>query len=488
MGVPNNYLRLFTALAAPTCRHEAIEELASCLGADHLFIFIEDAELGILLPAPGFPQTLPGRQTWRAFLDHCVREEQHRAKISYPDANTTMQVYGLSATDGSVLALLGDDPFTERAAEAVLYLPLLAQALRGEQAGRAALEQAKAARAAAAQVNAIATALEATRVELVSALQAAAVANERLQHELTERRRAEGALKTLNESLEQHVAERTAELEEANAHLRIEIGERVRAENALEESNAALQQSNRELQNFAYVASHDLQEPLRKISSFAGLLMADYGEQLDETARFYVERMQDAAMRMSRLIRDLLAFSRIATQKQRFQPTDLNEIIADVLLDLEVRIKENGGRVEVDHLPCLQADPTQMRQLLQNLIGNALKFHRPEVPPVVRVHSIHEPCQGRRGQATQELRLLVEDNGIGFDEKYLDRIFSPFQRLHGQSAFEGTGMGLAICRHIAERHGGAITARSSPGEGTTFIVTLPCKPPPAPTASVVGLL
>ncbi|MFW5972963.1 MAG: CHASE domain-containing protein [Bacteroidota bacterium] len=233
-----------------------------------------------------------------------------------------------------------------------------------------------------------------------------------------------------------------------------------------------LERSNRELQDFAYVASHDLQEPLRKISTFTDLIIEEYGDRLDDDGREYLKRAKDAALRMSRLIKDLLAFSRIQTRTEPFRPVDLSDVVDDVLTDLDVLLESTGGRVVVESLPTLEADPVQMRQLFQNIIGNALKFHRPGVPPVVSLRSRTEEVDG-------QLRWLIEieDNGIGFDEKYLDRIFGPFQRLHGRTHYDGTGMGLAICRRIVERHHGSITARSSKGNGATFEIRMPATQP-----------
>jgi signal transduction histidine kinase len=271
-------------------------------------------------------------------------------------------------------------------------------------------------------------------------------------------------------ALAQFHAARVREREAAatSARLSREAEIRLRAERELAAKAAELERSNRELEQFAYVASHDLQEPLRKIQAFGDLLVAEAGEAMGADARDYVARMRAAAVRMQALIQDLLAFSRIS----RGDPpalVDLGRVAREVVSDLDGRVRGTGGTVEVGDLPVLRADPTQMRQLLQNLIANALKFHRPGVPPRVSVEGRCDPP----GSAGAACRIWVRDNGIGFDEKYLDRIFTPFQRLHGRGEFEGTGMGLAICRKIVERHGGKITARSTPGEGTTFRVTLP---------------
>jgi signal transduction histidine kinase len=263
------------------------------------------------------------------------------------------------------------------------------------------------------------------------------------------------------------------------AALEEDIVRREHAEKELQSLAAELARSNRELQDFASVASHDLQEPLRKILAFGDRLKASCGNTLRDDSRDYLERMQNAAGRMKTLINDLLTFSRVTTKAQPFVPVDLAQVTQEVLADLEVLMGQTGGCVEVGNLPTIDADPMQMRQLLQNLVGNALKFHRQEAAPVIKIHG---QFLNGRGQGTPDgpradelCQITVEDNGIGFDEKYLDRIFNVFQRLHGRGAYEGSGIGLAVCRKIAERHGGEITATSTPGQGTKFIVKLPAK-------------
>lgn len=238
-----------------------------------------------------------------------------------------------------------------------------------------------------------------------------------------------------------------------------------------------LARSNAELQEFANVASHDLQEPLRKIVAFGDRLKTKYGESLPPQGCDYLERMQNAAQRMQSLIDDLLTLSRITTKAQPFVPVDLTQVVQEVLSDLEVCIERVRGEVDVGELPTIQADPLQMRQLLQNLIGNALKFHQPSESPIVRIHSQLVKVDEQQSTGSSETPTLcqiwVEDNGIGFDENYKERIFGAFQRLHTRSEYEGTGMGLAICRKIVERHNGKITAKSILGQGSMFIVTLP---------------
>jgi PAS domain S-box-containing protein len=235
-----------------------------------------------------------------------------------------------------------------------------------------------------------------------------------------------------------------------------------------------LSRSNEELQEFAFVASHDLQEPLRKIKTFSDRLKASCGDAFNQQERDYLERMQNAARRMQTLIEDLLSLSRVTTRAQPFVAVDLLQVTQEVLSDLEISIQQTGAVIEIGELPNIEADPLQMRQLLQNLIGNALKFHRKEVEPVVKIYSqlLSEP----EDVSAEQCQIIVEDNGIGFNEKYLDRIFNVFQRLHGRSEYDGTGIGLAICRKIVERHQGSITARSEPGQGAKFIVALPIHP------------
>ena len=256
------------------------------------------------------------------------------------------------------------------------------------------------------------------------------------------------------------------EIEEGAVVIVRDIRERKRATEELHELLRKLRESNAELEDFAYVASHDLQEPLRKIQAFGDRLKSRFGSALPPEGIDYLSRMQNAASRMQSLINDLLTFSRVTTKAQPFVPIDLNRVAGEVLHDLEGRIHETEAEIIVGDLPTIDADPLQMRQLMQNLLSNAIKFHQPGIAPQVRVSATID-------HHTAE--IVVEDNGIGFDEKYADRIFTMFERLHGRQTYEGTGIGLAICRKIALRHSGDIVARSAPGQGATFIVTLPAE-------------
>jgi len=248
------------------------------------------------------------------------------------------------------------------------------------------------------------------------------------------------------------------QLVEALSKSRDELELRVR------ERTAELETKNRDLQEFAFVASHDLSEPLRKIQTFGSLLETNSGDRLDERAKDYVSRMTGAAGRMQELLDGLLRYSRVETQARDFVELKLSDLVRTVATDLEVSITKIGAQVEIGQLPVIKCDPNQWRQLFQNLIANAVKYHRSEVKTMIRISG-----EVQDGIA----RVFVEDNGIGFDMKYLDKIFQPFQRLHGRKEYPGTGIGLAICKKIVERHGGTITAESSPGKGSTFIIEIP---------------
>lgn len=239
------------------------------------------------------------------------------------------------------------------------------------------------------------------------------------------------------------------------------------SERALKIYASKLEHSNRELEQFAVIASHDLQAPLRKVSLFSDYLRTSMGENLTEESRDYLDRIQKATQKMQQLITDLLVLSRVTRKGLPFAPVDLGQIIREVLSDLEEPIRETQAVIEVGETMTIDADATQMQQVLQNLIGNALKFRKPGVPPRIRV--VAHPLN------PQTCQIMVQDNGIGFDEKYLDRIFEVFERLHGDAQYPGTGMGLAIVRKIVERHDGLITAQGRPGEGATFIITLPIR-------------
>ncbi len=260
--------------------------------------------------------------------------------------------------------------------------------------------------------------------------------------EMGQRRRAEEEVRILNTDLEQRVADRTAELSE-------------RAKD--------LARSNSELQQFAYVASHDLQEPLRMVASFTQLLAKRYKDKLDDDARDFINYAVDGATRMQTLISDLLNYSRVGTQGKPLELTDSDALLKRVLDSLQFAIEESGAVISSDPLPMVMADPQQLGQLIQNLLTNAIKFHG-EKPPHVQIST------ERNGS---DWKISVRDNGIGISQEHAERIFVIFQRLHTKTEYPGTGIGLAICKKIVERHGGRIWIEPSPGGGTTFCFTIP---------------
>lgn len=284
------------------------------------------------------------------------------------------------------------------------------------------------------------------------------VFTEAFNHMLAQIQEQDAALHKANEELEKRVHERTKELE-------LEIAERKRAEQKLARQAQELARSNSELEQFAYVASHDLQEPLRMVANYTQLLARRYKDKLDPTAHEFIAFAVDGANRMQRLINDLLDYSRVGTRGKEFTATDCSSVLGHAIANLGGAIESARALVTNDDLPVLQADPGQLAQLFQNLIGNAVKFHGPDPP---RVHVSAVPREG-------EWLFSVRDNGIGIEPEYAERIFVIFQRLHGFSEYPGTGIGLSICKKIVERHGGRIWVESKPGAGATFHFTIPIR-------------
>ena len=260
------------------------------------------------------------------------------------------------------------------------------------------------------------------------------------------------------------IVELGMDVDAMRAHILRDLDEAQGINRRLDEQARDLERSNRDLEQFAYVASHDLQEPLRKVSSFCQLLQRRYGGQLDERADQYIGFAVDGAQRMQRLINDLLAFSRVGRTTEGFEPVDMNAVAAAAATQLEAVRAETEGTIELGELPPVVGDPGLLRQLLINLIGNGLKFARPDVPPVVRV-------QARQDGA--EWRFDVVDNGIGIETEYADKVFVIFQRLHPRDSYAGTGIGLSLAKKIVEFHGGRIAVAPDDGSGTTVTFTLP---------------
>lgn len=277
----------------------------------------------------------------------------------------------------------------------------------------------------------------------------------------------EEELEAERDLLKEKVKQQTSSLLESNKLLSKEMANSKLAKEKLAQYASELERSNKELQDFASIASHDLQEPLRKVLAFSDRLKKNYGNNLDEQGRDYFARIEKATCRMQNLINDLLEYSRVTTTAKPYEPVDLNLVVKDVVGDLQVLIDNNMGSVEIKELPVIEADKVQMTQLFQNLIANGIKFHREGISPKVIISS--------KKLNEDNWEIYISDNGIGFDIKYIERIFKPFQRLHGRNTYEGSGMGLAICQKIVTRHQGEITAISKLGAGATFIVKLPIR-------------
>lgn len=253
--------------------------------------------------------------------------------------------------------------------------------------------------------------------------------------------------------------------------------EKEKFQKILENKVRELDRSNKELEEFAYVASHDLQEPLRKITSFSERLKEKLPADLDPDIHFYLTRMLAATASMRVLIDNLLDFSRISRISEPFTTTDLNEVLSHVKADLELTIEETGTEIICDKLPTVQAIPSQMRQLFNNLINNAIKFRQPDKPSVISINTSLLPDNERENFNLKNygtvFQITVSDQGIGFEQQYAERIFQIFQRLHGKAEFPGSGIGLSICKKIVESHNGCIYATGSPMEGASFVILIP---------------
>jgi signal transduction histidine kinase len=275
----------------------------------------------------------------------------------------------------------------------------------------------------------------------------------------------EQKLTAINKNLENEIKER--KISEAQV---IELNRK------LVENIDRLEAANKELDRFAFMSSHDLQEPLRKIRTFTDLLYSKYKDVFNDDAVRYINRIQKAAERMQTLVKDILEFSQLSNDQNRFVDTDLTLLVEEVLADMETMVQERKAKINLKVLPCLEVNPGLMRPLFFNLIGNALKYSKKDVDPVIEIYS--EPDTGDDDlnavvRKKRFCRIFIKDNGIGFDQKYGEQIFDMFVRLHGNSEYKGTGIGLALCKQIVEKHQGFISALSTENKGATFIISLP---------------
>jgi light-regulated signal transduction histidine kinase (bacteriophytochrome) len=268
--------------------------------------------------------------------------------------------------------------------------------------------------------------------------------------EITDRKEAEKAVQTINERLENLVTERTRELQETNKEL---------------------QRSNEDLQRFAHVASHDLKEPVRKIKMFSGRLKSEFASELPPKARGYIDKIESAVERMYNMIDGVLMYSSLNAMKQTVEKIDMNKIIQEIQMDLEIIVQQKKARILYDNLPSIYGSTLLVYQLFYNLIGNSLKFTKPGRNPVIRI-----TCEEISDVSGSYFKIRIADNGIGFAQHDSERIFQTFSRLNPKDKFEGTGLGLTLCKNIVERHGGRIWAEGRDDEGATFVVELPVHP------------
>ncbi|HUS08175.1 MAG TPA: ATP-binding protein [Bryobacteraceae bacterium] len=402
---------ILTGVAYQTTRKEAIAELTSFLNCSEVIIFIRDEELGILLPAPGFPQTLPKGREWQAFLQACGQQGEYSCELVSPDTAERAVVQGHQAPDGSVLALLGGSPDYLRVERVLLMLPLLVPSLKSEQAALACMADANTARRDANEARALARSLDEVRLQLQNSI------------DLLMRQKTE------------------------------------------------LARTNSDLQQFAYITSHDLQEPLRVITSFSQLIAKKYKGKLDVEADQFIDYISSACMRMKELIDSVLHYSSLVNAESAPVPLDFSNALQWALLNLETPIRASLAEVTSDPLPTLAADRVQIIQLFQNLIGNSLKY-RSEAPPRIHLSAVRQGA---------EWLFSVQDNGMGFEPRYANQIFGVFKRLHTAN-IAGVGIGLAICKRVVEKHDGRIWVDSQPGKGSTFYFTMKANPPEITTS------
>lgn len=385
--------------------------LASRVGAQDLLVFIADPDTDTFLPGRGFPQTLPAAGAWQDFLTETVAHGQARARLPYTTDEMQIECIGHARDHGAVMVFIGDSVNGAEAQTLIELLPLLATLCRVEWS----------------LINAKATMA--------------------LAHNAATKLR-----------------EQAVGLEQARRMAHQELLERQRAEEKLAWKAAELERSNRDLQHFAAIVSHDLQEPLRMVSSYVSLIERRLEPVLDDKSKSYIGRATSGTERMALLITALLSYAQVGASDRKFVRVPLHAVLHDAVSNIAQRIAERMADVQVGELPDVIGDHVLLVQLFQNLLSNALKFMRPGVDPVITVSATENAI---------DVEITVTDNGIGIAPEHLERIFGVFQRIHSRAEFEGSGIGLATCRRIVELHGGRISARSQLGSGSAFMVTLP---------------
>ena len=422
-------IRHLAGLADAGRRAAAIAEISALLQIDTFIIFVPDPDLGKLLAAPGFPQTIPERQGWADFLASAKARGNSRAMLTWPNPGHLVPAVGLRVGDSAVLALLGGEPEMEQVHEFAELVQLVLSALMLESTAASAAVQLSLAREATRESSSLAASLDEAR----HAAQAEIAARKRVEAEL---RRARDELASANAQLEDRVRERTEELRETIS----------------------------ELEAFSYTVSHDLRAPLRAIYGYADALAEDLADRLSAEEREQLARIARAAHRLDTMIREVLRCSRIARTEVVLHPLDLGHVIREVLAQ-NAALQHVSDHIEVvtPLLPVI-GNEALLTQSVSNLLLNAIKFVAPGVTPRVRVRT--EPRE-------KIVRIWIEDNGIGIAREDVGRLFGMFERVHPESKFEGIGVGLAIVKRAAIRMNGAVGIEIEPGGGSRFWIDLP---------------
>ncbi len=377
-------------------------------------IFVLDPDVNVFIPALGFPRTLPDAIEWHRFVSEVSRRGQHQETLPYPASGLMHRCVGFSSRPDSVLVFVGGAPDTELTACLLDILPMLRVSFQAEQS--------------------------------------VLIAN---------------ATTSLARNASQQLRAQTLTLEQARRTAHEELVERHKAEEALSRKALELERSNKDLNHFSATVSHDLQEPLRMVTSYLALLERRYAQKLDEKAREYIEHATSGALRMSQLIRSLLDYAQVGTDDRSFVMVPLETVVIEAIDNLSERISETGALIHFDDLPSVHGDHILLVQLFQNLLSNGIKFTRSGVVPEVRVTAVEDEGHWK---------IAISDNGIGISAADRERIFGVFQRLHTRDAYEGCGIGLATCKRIIERHGGRLWVESVVGSGSTFCFTVPKSP------------
>jgi signal transduction histidine kinase len=435
-------LRALHDLIKPGAKSEAVGRVAGLLGVETVIIFLPDPEAGQLLAAPGFPQTLPGGKYWQEFLIECTRQGDVRVTLPWPTLESLMPTRGVTSADGSVIAFIGGKLAGTDVDEMLLFLPLLTAALKGERIQSQQLAASSFAGDLAKQTAMLAQRLDESRRAVQKELQARTSTEQVLRARELELNaivqaleQARGQLQSHADEMEKRVAERTAKLSET-------VGE---------------------LEAFSYSIAHDMRAPLRAMQGYASYVMEECGSKLDGEVLSALQKISSSAIRLDRLIQDVLNYSRLVRAEFKLMPVNLDCLARNVIDSYDEWRAPKAEVILEGELPTVLGNEAFLTQCISNLVGNAVKFVKPGIVPRVVISS---EMQG------DNVLLRFRDNGIGFQERESQRIFKIFERLHTRQEYDGTGIGLAIVRKAVERMGGKVMVQSEPGRGSVFTLQL----------------